>query len=382
MMHPDLPINKLLEEFSGDWLKPCKNRIIEVDNGVSIIVKLEYPEDFMNDPLRTIKRKPATVLFEDLSYKGFLKQDRVIVTASSGNFLRELALIALRRGFKILGVTPPRIPYENLRILTALGVNIINITEEYDLCPRETTVFYTRSLAENYRYLLVNVDQYISWQNVMSHIYTTWNEIKEIGEIDYACIPLGSTGTFMGISLASSLEKKKIDLIGVQPTRYHNIPGVHYIVGGCEWSPEIYSPLISKKIVTVDDIDAYAGLMMLWEKGVYSGPSTGMVFIQALKLAETIKEGRVLIISADSIFSYRDYVLRFLKEIRDHIISRYPYLQEVYLRYTDWLRRLPDIEERIEIVKKIYGVREEGRIYKFDDVEDLLKKLKALHSYA
>lgn len=382
MMHPDLPINKLLEEFSGDWLKPCKNRIIEVDNGVSIIVKLEYPEDFMNDPLRTIKRKPATVLFEDLSYKGFLKQDRVIVTASSGNFLRELALIALRRGFKILGVTPPRIPYENLRILTALGVNIINITEEYDLCPRETTVFYTRSLAENYRYLLVNVDQYISWQNVMSHIYTTWNEIKEIGEIDYACIPLGSTGTFMGISLASSLEKKKIDLIGVQPTRYHNIPGVHYIVGGCEWSPEIYSPLISKKIVTVDDIDAYAGLMMLWEKGVYSGPSTGMVFIQALKLAETIKEGRVLIISADSIFSYRDYVLRFLKEIRDQIISRYPYLQEVYLRYTDWLRRLPDIEERIEIVKKIYGVREEGRIYKFDDVEDLLKKLKALHSYA
>ncbi|MCS7126135.1 MAG: pyridoxal-phosphate dependent enzyme [Aigarchaeota archaeon] len=353
-----------------------------MDNGVSIIVKLEYPEDFMNDPLRTIKRKPATVLFEDLSYKGFLKQDRVIVTASSGNFLRELALIALRRGFKILGVTPPRIPYENLRILTALGVNIINITEEYDLCPRETTVFYTRSLAENYRYLLVNVDQYISWQNVMSHIYTTWNEIKEIGEIDYACIPLGSTGTFMGISLASSLEKKKIDLIGVQPTRYHNIPGVHYIVGGCEWSPEIYSPLISKKIVTVDDIDAYAGLMMLWEKGVYSGPSTGMVFIQALKLAETIKEGRVLIISADSIFSYRDYVLRFLKEIRDHIISRYPYLQEVYLRYTDWLRRLPDIEERIEIVKKIYGVREEGRIYKFDDVEDLLKKLKALHSYA
>lgn len=379
-MYSNVSINELLENLNKSWLKPVKNKIIKLDNGVSIIVKLEYPEDFMSDPLRTIKRKPATILFEDLFNKGFLKQGRTIITASSGNFLRELALLSLRRGFKIIGVTPPRIPYENLRILTALGVNVIHITEEYDLCPRETTVFYTRALAENNRYMLVNVDQYISWQNVMSHVYTTWREIKEIGEIDYACIPLGSTGTFMGISLASNVEGKKIQLIGVQPTRYHHIPGVHYIVGDCEWSPEIFSPLLANNIVTVDDVDAYAGLMMLWEKGVYAGPSTGMVYIQALKLAETIKEGRILIISADCIFSYRDYVLNYLREIKDQVISRYPHLYEVYLKYVEWLRRLPDIEERIKLVKELYGSKEEGRVYKFENVEELLKTSRSLQA--
>ncbi|MEN2974233.1 MAG: pyridoxal-phosphate dependent enzyme [Candidatus Caldarchaeales archaeon] len=379
-MSTGLPVEKLLEEVNGYWLRPVKSKTIELDNGSSIIVKLEYPEDFLKDPLRTIKRKPATMLFEDLFFKGFIKQGKIIITASSGNFLRELALIALRRGFKIIGVTPPRIPYENLRILKTLGVNIIHITEEYDLCPRETTVFYTRSLAENNRYMLVNVDQYISWQNVMSHVYTTWREIKEIGEIDYACIPLGSTGTFMGISLASSLEKEKINLIGVQPTRYHNIPGVHYIVGGCEWSPEIFSPLISNRIVTVDDVDAYAGLIMLWEKGIYAGPSTGMVFIQALKLAGEIKDGRILIISPDSIFSYRDYVLNILKEIQAQIFSRYPHLREPYLRYVEWLRRLPEIEERVEHIRKVYGTGEEGRLYRFDDVGDLLENIKTLYT--
>jgi len=81
-----------------------------------------------------------------------------LITASSGNFLRGLALLADEEACKVIGVTPPRIPSENLEILKALGVNIIHVSEEYDLCPRETTVFFTGSLAEKYRLNLVNVD--------------------------------------------------------------------------------------------------------------------------------------------------------------------------------------------------------------------------------
>jgi len=35
---------------------------IAIDD-ISIIVKVEYPTDLENNPLRTIKRKPAPVLF-------------------------------------------------------------------------------------------------------------------------------------------------------------------------------------------------------------------------------------------------------------------------------------------------------------------------------
>lgn len=369
-------IEDILECSRKHYLKPTGSRIINFNN-TSIIVKLEYPTDFLTDPLRTIKRKPATLLFEDIYSKGFIRPGRTIITASSGNFLRELAIIALNHGFKVIGVTPPRIPSENLKILTALGVNILHITEEYDLCPRETTVFYTRSLAEKYRFNLVNIDQYNSWQNVMAHLYMTWREIKELGEIDYACIPLGSTGTFMGISTGCSLEKQKMKIIGVQPTRFHHIPGVHHIIGECEWSPEIFSSLISREIVTIDDVDAYAGLVMLWNNGIPAGPSTGMAFIQAVKLAKQIKEGNILTISADSIFAYRDYVLEYMKEIIYQINARYPELEEDCLRYIEWLRKLPTINERLELIRRIYRMAgEPGRIFQFDNEEELLKEMQ------
>jgi len=375
-MDSRLLIEDILECSRKHYLKPTGSRIINFNN-TSIIVKLEYPTDFLTDPLRTIKRKPATLLFEDIYSKGFIRPGRTIITASSGNFLRELAIIALNHGFKVIGVTPPRIPSENLKILTALGVNILHITEEYDLCPRETTVFYTRSLAEKYRFNLVNIDQYNSWQNVMAHLYMTWREIKELGEIDYACIPLGSTGTFMGISTGCSLEKQKMKIIGVQPTRFHHIPGVHHIIGECEWSPEIFSSLISREIVTIDDVDAYAGLVMLWKNGIPAGPSTGMAFIQAVKLAKQIKEGNILTISADSIFAYRDYVLEYMKEIIYQINARYPELEEDCLRYIEWLRKLPTINERLELIRRIYRMAgEPGRIFQFDNEEELLKEMQ------
>lgn len=376
LMVSRLLIEDIVECLRKEYLKPVNNKIVEIDD-VSIIVKLEYPEDFLTDPLRTIKRKPASLLFEDVFSKGLLKQGKTIITASSGNFLRELAIIALNRGFKIIGVTPPRIPYESLKILTTLGVDILHITEEYDLCPRETTVFYTRSLAERYRFNLVNIDQYNSWQNVMAHLYMTWNEIKELGEIDYACIPLGSTGTFVGVTTGCSLEKRNMKIIGVQPTKYHHIPGVHHIIGDCEWSPEIFTPLTSRDIVTIDDVDAYAGLIMLWKNGIPAGPSTGMTFIQAVKLAEKVKEGRILTISADSIFAYRDYVLEYLKEIREQIINKYPELSEECIKYVEWLKKLPTLDQRIELIRKLYRVADEaGRVYRFDNEEDLLKGMK------
>lgn len=364
-----MKIDDIVENLYHKNLKPLPAREIELTEEVTIVIKLEYPIDFTVDPLRTIKRKPASLLLYDLLEKGYIRVSKKLITASSGNFLRELALRALELNLKIIGVTPPIIPRENLKILTALGVDIVHVSKEYDLCPRETTVFFTRALAEKYHLQLVNIDQYYSWQNVLSHLFMTWREIREAGDIDYICVPLGSTGTFMGICLGSQMEKDSAKVVGIQPTRVHHIPGVHYIVGDCEWSPEIFSPLLNREIVTVDDIDAYAGLIKLWENGVYAGPSTGMTFIYSLKLADRIRSGRILVISADSVFAYRDYILNRLKEIRLNIIKRYPSLAASLNKYVEWLQRQPNLEERVELIRKIYKPSVgEGRVYEVPDV--------------
>ena len=363
-------IEELVEELYREGLEPAGHREIGLPNGSTIIVKLEYYMDFDKDPLRTVKRKPATLLLHDTLEKGYIKENKVIVTASSGNFLRELALQAIKHGFKVIGVTPPVMPRENQEIIRALGVDMIHVSEEYDLCPRETTVFFTRALAEKNRFRMVNIDQYYSWQNVLSHVFMTWREVKEIGDIDYVCAPLGSTGTFMGLCLGSRLEGERIEMIGIQPPRTHHIPGVHHIIGECEWNPEIFSPTLSRNVRTVDDVDSYAGLLMLWEKGVYGGPSTGMGFIEALRVAEKNPGSRVLTISADSIYSYRDYVLDFLPRIRDEILSRYPHLEETLEKYLSWLRGLPTLEERLEAIRRTY--RPEGEVGRVYQVEEAL----------
>ncbi len=364
-------IEKLIEDIYNSKLKPFPPKEIEISSKITILVKMEYPENFTIDPLRTIKRKPATILLTDLMEKGYIRPGKTLISASSGNFLRELALKALdlNLDLKIIGITPPIIPKENLEILKTLGVNIVHISKEYDLCPRETTVFFTRALAEKNRLQFVNIDQYYSWQNILSHLFMTWKEIKELGDIDYLCIPLGSTGTFMGVCLGSKLEKSKTKIIGVQPTKTHHIPGVHYIVGECEWNPEIYSPIVSYNIATVDDIDAYSGLIKLWEYGIYSGPSTSMVFNYALKLAKEIKEGRILIISADSVFAYQNYILEYLRNIKADIIKRYFNFEDSLEKYIEWLKRQPSIEERLNLIKRIYKPKgDEGKIYEISDI--------------
>ena len=102
-----------------------------------------------------------------------------------------------------------------------------------------------------------------------------------------------------------------------------------------------------------------------------------MAFIQAVKLAENVKEGRILTISADSIFAYRDYVLEYMKEIKEQIVDRYPELGEECIKYVEWLKKLPTLDQRIELIKKLYRVADEaGRVYRFDNEEDLLKGMK------
>jgi len=363
---------KIIEAIYKEELKPTRIEEVKgLSNGkVNIFLKREYPKNIDEDPLRTIKRKPALFILEDLAKKGYINSRKAIISASSGNFARELGLKFIKEGRRLISVVPPKIPKENIKILTALGVDIIHITEEYDLCPRETTVFFTRSLAEHNRLQLVNIDQYNSWQNVLSHLFMTWQEIKEqLDRVDYIPVQLGSVGTFMGLSLGNRMEGSKVKIVGVQPPKEHHVPGVHHIVNGCEWSPEIYSPTLGGEVVTVDDLDTYAALIKLWEEGIYAGPSTGMGFAYAIKLARKLKEGDILVISADSVFSYYEYILDFLKKNGNQIISRYPKLRESMEKYKEWLKECPSLKDRIEMIKKVYKPQREGKIYNVSEID-------------
>ncbi|MEM4649815.1 MAG: hypothetical protein QXP78_04015 [Candidatus Bathyarchaeia archaeon] len=66
---------------------------------------------------------------EDLIKKGYINSRKAIIPVSSGNFTREVDLKFIKKGLKVISVVPPKIPKENIKILTTLGIDIIHATE-------------------------------------------------------------------------------------------------------------------------------------------------------------------------------------------------------------------------------------------------------------
>ena len=377
---------RLFERLADDLaqlgsLKPYPIREIEgfADyKDVSLLVKVEHDNCSLIDPVRSVKRKPAAVMgafiYEFNPWKDFW------VSASSGNFAIELGILANETGRKVFAVVPPRTPRQRIETLRSLGVNVVKVSEEeYDLCPREFTVFMVRALASRYD-KIVNVDQYNSVLNPLSHMLLTAREIDErVGkDLTHIFIPLGSTGTLAGISEYFSRFHPKVKIIGVQPNRVHRIPGVHNVVGECKWSPEIFGLPGSGaiKVLTVDDVSAYEALMELEiEHGVHGGPSTGMVFAAVKKEVEAgnIKDGSViLMISADSSWDYREWNMEVLSDLKNSLgEAGRKYLGE----YMGVLEGREISESRVKRVKSLYKAKAEGEFYSLEGFEEMLARI-------
>jgi len=353
--------------------------IMEVDafnnSSVRLFVKVEHDNARGVDPARSIKRKPASMmgLFAD----ELNPKRKIWISASSGNFALELGILANEMDKKIFAIIPPRTPRQRIKTLMSLGVNVVLVSEEeYDLCPREFTVFMVRALAKRYDNI-VNIDQYNSVLNPLAHMLLTAREIDEKfgGDLTHIFVPLGSTGTFAGIYEYFSRFYPKIKIIGVQPTRMHRIPGVHNVIGDCKWSPEIFGlpDINATKILTIDDGPAYETLMELEiEYGIHGGPSTGMVFAAVKRELESgnISEGSsVLIISADSSWDYREWNMEILADLKGDLTEGGGEYLDKYMRI---LRRREDSESRVMKVKHLYKPKVEGELYTLEKFEEIL----------
>jgi len=380
------------EDGFESWLESLRRRtvglgalerICRVGDG-EIWMRRFWDDPEGSDPLLTIKRIPAWTMLSNGVRRGLISQETsFIVTASSGNFLYELAIatreISKENGFDlhVLGFVPRRIPENNLELIRSLGVNVVKVETEEDLCPREATVMAERRFAARRRDVY-NADQYIAHENPLAHqlltAQTIFDETGSLGlDIETILVPTGTGGTMNGLSsffkTLKTVEKVEVpEIAGVQPTLKHHILGVHHItIGeGCRWNPETYSAIFRNAIFTVDDVDAYAGMLELHEKGIPAGPSTGLAYHQAKKEAEKGKV--VLITSADSDIKYYGWTLEILKgRIGEQIVTRYPAMEEIVSRGIERFGRRSlegDVSARFA---KRYHFGEKGAVLSYEE---------------
>jgi cysteine synthase B len=271
--------------------------IIELNNicsnkKVRILGKFEG-----SNPGGSVKDRPALYMILNAEKEGLLTRDKTIVEPTSGNTGIALAMIGAARGYKVRLFMPECVSTERRSILTALNA-IVELTAACEGTDG--------AIVRAHRYVEENADtcympnQFDNISNVIAHYETTGPEIYEQtnGEVDVFIAGIGTSGTIMGTGKYLKEKDSNTKIIGVEPVRNHNIQGLKNMSESIV--PKIYNRACLDEKMTVSDEEAFETTRMLATKeGLFLGMSSGAAISSALKIAESMKHGVIVVLLPD-----------------------------------------------------------------------------------
>ncbi len=259
---------------------------------VTVLAKLEG-----NNPGGSVKDRIAFYMIRDAEETGRVRKGDTILEATSGNTGIGLAMAGAALGYKVVLVMPECVSLERRKILEAFGAEII-------LSPGNQGTDGAIELARKMLgdspdgYFMPN--QFDNPANVRAHYETTGKEIigQTNGEIDVFVAGMGTTGTLMGAGRRLKEFNSAIKVIGVEPCLGHKIQGLKNMEESIV--PKIYDPAFADEIIRVNDDDAFTTTRRLaLQEGVFGGMSSGAAVFGALKAAERLSHGTVVVILPD-----------------------------------------------------------------------------------
>ncbi|MHC4159959.1 MAG: PLP-dependent cysteine synthase family protein, partial [Planctomycetota bacterium] len=142
--------------------------------------------------------------------------------------------------------------------------------------------------------------QFVNENNILAHYETTGPEIfsQTNGEIDVLVAGMGTTGTLMGVYKYLKEKKPQVRVIGIEPPEGHTIQGLKNMTESIV--PKIYNPEMMDEKITVEDGEAFETTRDLAAKeGVFVGMSSGAAVAGALRIAEKMSSGTIIVILPD-----------------------------------------------------------------------------------
>lgn len=273
-----------------------------------IFVKLEAA-----NPGGSIKDRIAPFIVADAEKSGALKPGGTIVEATSGNTGMGLAMVAIVKGYKCICVMSDKQSPDKMNMLRAMGAEVVITPAE--VAPDDPRSYYSvakKLAAERPNAILGN--QYNNLANSEAHYRTTGPEIWEQmdGKLDYYVAGVGTGGTISGTSKFLKEKNPKLQTIGVDPVgsiladykATGKIVEAHsYLIEGVgeDIIPENVQFNYIDSFVKVSDQEAITCLHRLAkEEGIFAGSSCGLALAGALKAAEKLSGGKMLVILPDS----------------------------------------------------------------------------------
>ena len=250
------------------------------------------------NPAGSVKDRPALRMIEAGERSGALTKDKIILDATSGNTGIAYAMIGAIKGYRVRLAIPSNVSEERKRILNAYGAELIFTSplESTDGAIREVKKLYA---ADPERYFFP--DQYNNPENWKAHYETTGPEIWEQtqGQVTHLVAGLGTSGTLMGTGRRLKVFRPDVRVVALEPDApFHGLEGLKYMASAIV--PGIYDAQFPDEHLFIPTEDAYRCVKRLArEEGLLVGPSSGAALAGALRLAQTITSGVMVMIFPD-----------------------------------------------------------------------------------
>ncbi len=259
---------------------------------VTVLAKLEG-----NNPGGSVKDRIALYMITDAENAGLIKKGDTVLEATSGNTGIGLAMVGAAKGYRVKLVMPECVSHERRKILEALGAELVLSPgkEGTDGAIRMAHQIMAESPG---KYFMPN--QFDNQSNIKAHYETTGKEIIEQtkGNIDVFVAGMGTTGTLMGASRRLREFKENIKIVGVEPLLGHRVQGLKNMKESIV--PKIYNEAALDEKINVNDDDAFDTTRMLaLREGLFVGMSSGAAVWGALRMAERLSRGTIVVILPD-----------------------------------------------------------------------------------
>jgi len=257
--------------------------------GVEIFVKAEHL-----NPGGSVKDRPALWMIREGEQSGRLQAGMTILDATSGNTGIAYGMICASRGYPVTICLPKNAGSQRKQILRRYGVQLI---ETDPLLSTDGAQLVARELAVKAPDIYFYPDQYNNPANWRAHYESTAAEIWEQteGRITHFVAGLGTSGTFVGATRRLKELNPALRAISMQPdSPFHGLEGLKHMPTAIV--PGIYDAGLADDNVEVSTQDGQEMARRLArEEGLLVGNSSGANVFAALRLAQSLPRGSVLV---------------------------------------------------------------------------------------
>ena len=264
---------------------------------VNIYAKLEG-----FNPTGSIKDRIALRMVETAEREGRLRKGHTIIEPTSGNTGIGLAIAGIVKGYPVEIGMSSAVSIERRKIIRSYGAKVI-------LTPADEGTdgairLARKMVAENPdKYFMP--DQFANAANYLAHYEKTAIEIwqQTDGQIDYLVCAVGTSGTLMGLSRFLRTMKPDIKVVCAHPIKGHYIQGLKNMEEAIV--PQIYNPdLIDIQEMIESEEAINMARQIIAKEGIFAGMSSGAAMIAALRTAEKMEKGNIVVVFPDRAEKY------------------------------------------------------------------------------